>query len=160
MRLNHLDILEQCFREKFRGYSKEEVESFLELVSRDFKELEDEIDVLKQKLKRQEGKDEQISELRTELEEKNNIIEELQKSPGMGAEPPLTPEIIKEKARRVLAAAKEHAEIHRQKAEKELMQVKEEIQQLKQEKKNVMESIKKTARDYIGSIKPKTTDRD
>jgi cell division initiation protein len=160
VRLNHLDILEQCFREKFRGYSKEEVESFLELVSRDFKELEDEIEVLKQKMKRQENKDEDIAELRAELEEKNNIIEQLQKSPGMGAEAQLTPEIIKEKARRVLTAAKEHAEVHRQKAEKELAQIKEEINQLRQEKKNVMESIKKTARDYIDNIKSKTTDRD
>ncbi len=158
MRLNHLDILEQCFRDKFRGYSKDEVDSFLELVSKDFKEMEGEIEVLTQKLRRQEGKDEHIAELRIELEEKNHIIENLQKSPGPGTE--LTPEIIKEKARRVLTAAKEHAELHRQKAEKELEQIREEIKQLKSEKKNVMESIKKTARDYLDNIKSKTTDRD
>ncbi|NIP99550.1 MAG: DivIVA domain-containing protein, partial [Nitrospinaceae bacterium] len=33
MRLTYLDILEQCFREKFRGYSKQEVDTFLQLVA-------------------------------------------------------------------------------------------------------------------------------
>ena len=43
MRFTHLDILEQCFREKFRGYSNQEVDTFLQLVANDFKEMEEEI---------------------------------------------------------------------------------------------------------------------
>lgn len=162
MRLNHLDILEQCFREKFRGYSKEEVDSFLELVSRDFREMEDELESLKRKSKRQDSKDEQINELRAELEEKSRIIEDLQKNSGDGAEPgsQAAHEAIREKAKRVLTAAKEHAERHREKADKELEQIREEIRQLKLEKKNVMESIKNTARNYIDTIKSKTGGQD
>ena len=39
MRLNHLDILEQCFRDKLRGYNKEYVDTFLHLIADDFKEM-------------------------------------------------------------------------------------------------------------------------
>ena len=43
MRLTHLDILEQCFHEKFRGYHKGEVETFLHLVAEDYQEMDQEI---------------------------------------------------------------------------------------------------------------------
>ena len=50
MRLTHLDILEQCFRDKFRGYNKDEVDTFLHLVADDFKEMAEEIEQLNKKL--------------------------------------------------------------------------------------------------------------
>ena len=54
MRLNHLDILEQCFRDKLRGYSKQEVDTFLHLVADDFKEMTEEIELLTKKLAHKE----------------------------------------------------------------------------------------------------------
>ena len=50
MRFNHLDILEQCFRDKLFGYNKEDVDSFLHLVAEDFKEMAEELDQLKKKI--------------------------------------------------------------------------------------------------------------
>ena len=54
MRLSYLDILEQCFHDKFRGYNKQEVDTFLHLVADDFKSMAEEIkekDLLIKKLK-------------------------------------------------------------------------------------------------------------
>jgi len=50
MRLNHLDILEQCFRDKIFGYNKEDVDTFLHLVAEDFKEITEELDLLKKEI--------------------------------------------------------------------------------------------------------------
>jgi len=43
MRLSYLDILEQCFHDKFRGYNKQEVDTFLHLIADDFKSMTEEI---------------------------------------------------------------------------------------------------------------------
>ena len=43
MRLSYLDILEQCFHDKFRGYNKQEVDTFLHLIADDFKSMAEEI---------------------------------------------------------------------------------------------------------------------
>ena len=43
MRLSYLDILEQCFHDKFRGYNKQEVDTFLHLIADDFKAMTEEI---------------------------------------------------------------------------------------------------------------------
>ena len=43
MRLSYLDILEQCFHDKFRGYNKQEVDTFLRLIADDFKSMAEEI---------------------------------------------------------------------------------------------------------------------
>jgi len=45
MRLNHLDILEQCFRDKIFGYNKEDVDTFLHLVAEDFKEIIEDVNI-------------------------------------------------------------------------------------------------------------------
>ena len=47
MKLNYLDILEQCFRNKIFGYNKEDVDTFLHLIAEDFKELYEELELLK-----------------------------------------------------------------------------------------------------------------
>ena len=43
MRLSYLDILEQCFHDKFRGYNKQEVDTFLHLIADDIKSMTEEI---------------------------------------------------------------------------------------------------------------------
>ncbi|PIQ97315.1 MAG: hypothetical protein COV67_04880 [Nitrospinae bacterium CG11_big_fil_rev_8_21_14_0_20_56_8] len=154
MKLNHLDILEQCFREKFRGYSKNEVDNFLHLVADDFKELEEDLRQLKRKSERSDKLAHQIQEIRKELEEKNRIIAELEKAPrnGNGVFGNLTPDMLKEKAKRMVQVAKEKAELHRRKADQELEQIRAEIERLHAEKKNLMELIKSTAQNHMDSI--------
>ena len=72
MRLNHLDILEQCFRDKLRGYSKQEVDTFLHLVADDFKEMTEEIELLTKKLAHKEKIIKELQETREKLEENKN----------------------------------------------------------------------------------------
>lgn len=131
MRLNHLDILEQCFREKFRGYNKEEVDAFMHLVADDFREMAEEIQKLKE-----------------ELGEKDRLIETLKNS-GAESPPPIDTEALKEKARQVILMARQQAQKHRQNAEREMAALKNEIHKLTQEKSQLIQSIKDTVRDHL-----------
>jgi len=133
MRLTHLDILEQCFRDKFRGYNKDEVDTFLHLVADDFKEMAEEIEQLNKK-----------------LGQKDRVIKQLQ-----GEGPTLAPEMIKEKAMRIINVAREHADQHRKKAEKELSILKSDILKIKREKKNLIETMKSTALEHLAQFKGK-----
>ena len=85
MRLNHLDILEQCFRDKFFGYNKEDVDSFMHLVADDFKEMSNEIDRLKKQVDR--------NNLTTNIKNEENHKSKITKNDAAG----ITPEAIKEK---------------------------------------------------------------
>ena len=131
MRLNHLDILEQCFHNKLFGYNKEDVDTFLHLVADDFKEMAEELELLNKK-----------------LAQSNQAIEELKVKSGQnpketkGESLDITPDIIREKAKRIINAAREHASQHKKKAEHELSNLKREIKKLKQEKKNLAETPK------------------
>ena len=133
MRLTHLDILEQCFRDKFRGYNKDEVDTFLHLVADDFKEMAEEIEQLNKK-----------------LGQKDRVIKQLQEEG-----PTLAPEMIKEKAMRIINIAREHADQHRKKAEKELSILKSDILKIKREKKNLIETMKSTALEHLAQFKGK-----
>ncbi len=133
MRLTHLDILEQCFRDKFRGYNKDEVDTFLHLVADDFKEMAEEIEQLNKK-----------------LGQKDRVIKQLQ-----GEGPTLAPEMIKEKAMHIINVAREHADQHRKKAEKELSILKSDILKIKREKKNLIETMKSTALEHLAQFKGK-----
>ena len=133
MRLTHLDILEQCFRDKFRGYNKDEVDTFLHLVADDFKEMAEEIEQLNKK-----------------LGQKDRVIKQLQEKG-----PTLAPEMIKEKAMHIINVAREHADQHRKKAEKELSILKSDILKIKREKKNLIETMKSTALEHLAQFKDK-----
>ena len=50
MKLNYLDVLEQCFRNTIFGYNKEDVDTFLHLVAEDFKEISEELELLKKEI--------------------------------------------------------------------------------------------------------------
>ena len=136
MRLNHLDILEQCFRDKIFGYNKEDVDTFLHLVAGDFKEITEELDLLKKEIdKKNQGTDKFIERDTNKAgERKNDPIE-------------ITPEIIKEKAKRIINAAREHASQHKKKAEHELSNLKREIQKIRQEKNTLIAAIKISAQE-------------
>ena len=133
MRLTYLDILEQCFRDKFRGYNKDEVDTFLHLVADDFKEMAEE-----------------IKQLNKKLEQKDRVIKQLQKEG-----PTLAPEMIKEKAMRIINVAREHADQHRKKTEEELSTLKNDILKMKREKKNLIEAMKSTALKHLAQFKNK-----
>lgn len=143
MRLNYLDILEQCFHDKFRGYNKEEVDTFLHLVADDFKEMAEEILKLKKDV---EKKDALVEELKKSLEES-------QKTSGPQAA--TIPEILKDKAKRMVKLAKEQAEQHKQKAVQELGLLKKEILKLKTDKTSLLQTIKDEARSHFEQMKNK-----
>ena len=65
MRLTYLDILEQCFHDKFRGYNKQEVDTFLRLIADDFKSMVEEI----------KDKDYEIKNLRSAMKSRPEEID-------------------------------------------------------------------------------------
>lgn len=185
MRLTYLDILEQCFHDKFRGYNKQEVDTFLHLVADDFKSMAEDI---KDKDRQVDLKNEEIRELqksqdelaqqqsetttspeveeelralRKELEEKNQLIQQLEtaaenQSNGNGAFSQLTPEMIKEKAKKIINTAKEHAEQHKANAAKELDSLQIDIQKLQLQKQQLMDNIRTTAVEHLNKFKAET----
>ncbi len=137
MRLNHLDILEQCFRDKFRGYNKQEVDMFLHLVADDFKEMSEEIESLKKK-----------------IAHKNDVIEDLKsQSPEGSQDFGFTPEALKEKARKVMREVKTQADIQTKKARLELSALKKDIEKLTRDKSSLIANIKKSALEHFEQFK-------
>ena len=185
MRLTYLDILEQCFHDKFRGYNKQEVDTFLHLVADDFKSMAED---LKEKDRQINFKTEEIKELkgslqelslrepetrtppeveealralRKELEEKNRLIQEMKKtdeSRSNGSNPlsQLTPEMLKEKVKKIINTAKQHAEKHKANAAKELDSLQMEIQKLQKQKQQLMDNIRTTAVGHLNKFKAGT----
>ena len=134
MRLKHLDILEQCFGGEFRGYNKQEVDTFLHLVADDFKEMSDEIENLKKT-----------------NEVKDGIIKDLESQSGAGSQ--FNEEILKDKARKIIREVREQAESHKKKAQQELRGLKIEIQKLTQEKSSLITNLKKSALEHLQQFK-------
>jgi DivIVA domain-containing protein len=185
MRLTYLDILEQCFHDKFRGYNKQEVDTFLHLVADDFKSMaedikgkdrqtdlkNEEIRELQQshdELSQQQSKtttspevEEELQALRKELEEKNQLIQQMEtavenQSNGNGAFSKLTPEMLKEKAKQIINIAKQHAEQHKSIAAKELDTLQIDIQKLQLQKQQLMDNIRTTAVEHLNKFKAGT----
>ncbi len=65
----------------------------------------------------------------------------------------LTPEVIKEKAKKIINTAKEKAEQHRQEAMTEVEGLIQDIEKLKKQKSSLMENIKSTAKDHLDKYK-------
>jgi len=128
MRLSYLDILEQCFHDKFRGYNKQEVDTFLRLIADDFKSMVEEI----------KDKDSEIKNLRSALE-------------SQPAEKDTS--ITLEKAKKIVNAAKNQAEQHRKESMKELEQLIQDIEELKKQKSTLIKNIKSTATEHLNKVK-------
>jgi cell division initiation protein len=139
MRLNHLDILEQCFRDKIFGYNKEDVDTFLDLVAEDFKEILEELDLLKKKMGH-ENTDTFSKQATSKNADSKNEPEKI------------TSDIIREKAKRIINAAREQANQHKKKSEDELSILKKEIQKIKQEKHKLIEAIKLSAKESLAGL--------
>ena len=128
MRLTYLDILEQCFHDKFRGYNKQEVDTFLRLIADDFKSMVEEI----------KDKDYEIKNLRSTMKSRP---EEIDKN------------IATEKAKKIVNAAKNQVEELRKESIKELEQLIQDIEELKKQKSILMKNIKSTATEHLNKIK-------
>jgi cell division initiation protein len=128
MRLSYLDILEQCFHDKFRGYNKQEVDTFLRLIADDFKSMAEEI----------KDKDSEIK----------NLLSALKSQP---AEKDTS--IALEKAKKIVNAAKNQAEQHRKESMKELEQLIQDIEELKKQKSTLIKNIKSTATEHLNKMK-------
>ena len=128
MRLTYLDILEQCFHDKFRGYNKQEVDTFLRLIADDFKSMVEEI----------KDKDSEIKNLRSALK-------------SQPAEKDTS--IALEKAKKIVNAAKNQAEQHRKESMKELEQLIQDIEELKKQKSTLIKNIKSTATEHLNKVK-------
>ena len=182
MRLTYLDILEQCFHDKFRGYNKQEVDTFLHLVADDFKSMAEDLkekdrqinfktEVIKelkgslQELSLREPEtrtppevEEALRALRKELEEKDRLIQEMKKtsegqSNGSNPLSQLTPEMLKEKVKKIINVAKQHAEKHKANAAKELDSLQMEIQKLQKQKQQLADNIRATAVEHLSKFK-------
>ena len=156
MRFTYLDILEQCFHDKFRGYSKQEVDTFLQLVAEDFKEMTDELGQFRSENDRKQRKI-------LKLEEKLKVAEGSPKnrngngngnghSKNSNSFGDIPPEVLKEKAKKIIEQAKEQASHFKLDAEKELQRLQSEIQHLKGEKKDLLENFKTNARNYLQTL--------
>ena len=185
MRLTYLDILEQCFHDKFRGYNKQEVDTFLHLVADDFKSMAEDIknkdrqtELINQEIKELKQSQDEFSQqqsetttspkveeelraLRKELEEKNKLIQQMEtaaknQSNGNGAFSQLTPEMLKEKAKKIINTAKQHAEQHKANAAKELDSLQIDIQKLQIQKQQLMDNIRTTAVEHLNKYKAGT----
>ena len=185
MRLTYLDILEQCFHDKFRGYNKQEVDTFLHLVADDFKSMAEDIKGKEQQigLKNEEIRElqqtrnelaqqqsetttspeveEELRALRKELEEKNNLIQQMEtaaknQSNSNGAFSQLTPEMLKEKAKKIINIAKQHAQQHKASAAKELDSLQIDIQKLQLQKQQLTDNIRTTAVEHLNKFKAGT----
>ena len=128
MRLTYLDILEQCFHDKFRGYNKQEVDTFLRLIADDFKSMVEEI----------KDKDYEIKNLRSTMKSRPEEIDT---------------SIATEKAKKIVNAAKNQAEQHRKESMKELEQLIQDIEELKKQKSTLIKNIKSTATEHLNKMK-------
>ncbi len=128
MRLTHLDILEQCFHDKLRGYNKQEVDTFLRLIADDFKSMVEEI----------KDKDYEIKNLRSTMKSRPEEIDT---------------SIATEKAKKIVNAAKNQVEELRKESIKELEQLIQDIEELKKQKSILMKNIKSTATEHLNKIK-------
>ena len=128
MRLSYLDILEQCFHDKFRGYNKQEVDTFLRLIADDFKSMVEEI----------KDKDYEIKNLRSTLKSRPEEIDT---------------SIATEKAKKIVNAAKNQVEELRKESIKELEQLIQDIEELKKQKSTLIKNIKSTATEHLNKVK-------
>lgn len=129
MRLTPLDITNQQFKSSLKGYSKSEVDEFLEKVAKDYEEILQENQEFKEK----------ILILEEKLKEYKSKENTLQSSL-----------ILAEKtAQQRIESAKNEAELIIKKAELEAEKIKEELSQNLKKLKEELEELKKNKENFI-----------
>ncbi len=133
MRLDYDSILQQTFKKSLRGYSKEEIRDFLQLVANDFKDMKRDLKRLQEAL---EEKDRQIRKLTAE----NPAGKTRQASNQENWRTSL-----QDKARQLVNQARSQADGHKQKVEAEVSHLQEVIRRLKKEKQHLTDNLKTAA---------------
>ncbi|MDH5764053.1 MAG: DivIVA domain-containing protein [Nitrospinota bacterium] len=139
MRLDYEGILQQTFKDSFRGYHKEEVQDFLQLVANDFKEMKRDVVTLQEELNERDQRIRQLEEALTQSKSQHTASFENMRS------------ALKEKARKFVDQARDQADRHKRKVEAELSHLQDDIRRLKKEKEHLLENFQSAAQSYINS---------
>lgn len=137
MRLDEDSILQQTFKNSFRGYSKEEVRDFLKLVAKDFRDMTRD-----------------LTRLQKELEAKKLRIRELAEENAAGKSRQASHlenmrSALKEKARQFVNQARDQANRHKRKIEAEVSHLQDDIRSLKEQKRHLTDNLKTAAQSTI-----------
>jgi len=141
MMLDHDTILAQTFKKSLRGYSEEQVQDFLKIVAKDFKEMKRD-----------------ITSLREELNLKDKQVRELDEALSSGKAQPATNfesfrASLQEKARKFVNQARDEADRHRQKVEAEVNHLRSDISRLKAERQHLIDNLKAATRSFTNTQK-------
>jgi cell division initiation protein len=139
MRLDYEGILQQTFKDSFRGYHKEEVQDFLQLVANDFKEMKRDVVTLQEELNERDRRIRQLEETLAQSKNQQTASFENMRS------------ALKEKARKFVDQARDQADRHKRKVEAELSHLQDDIRRLKKEKEHLLENFQSAAQSYINS---------
>ncbi len=133
MRIDHESILKQTFLKRLRGYDTNDVDTYLQILAKDFKEMENE-----------------LQQLQREVELKNDLIRKL-RTEVKAAVPPAEPKAPK--VEKSMEATQERVDKTRaltaerqSKVKSEVQQLKNDIQQLKNDKKKFLDDLRSNNR--------------
>ena len=139
MRLDYDSILQQTFKNSLRGYSKEEVQDFLKIVAKDFKEMKRDLARLREELNL---KDRQVRELDEALvagqTQRTDNFENLRGS-------------LQEKARKFVNQARDEADKHKRKVEAEVNHLQGDIRRLKTERTYLINNLRAATKSFTDS---------
>ncbi len=139
MRLDYDSILAQTFKNSLRGYSKEEVQDFLKIVAKDFKEMKRDLARLREELNM---KDRQVRGLDEALvagqTQRTDNFENLRSS-------------LQEKARKFVNQARDEADRHKRKVEAEVNHLQGDIRRLKTERTYLINNLRAATKSFTNS---------
>ncbi len=136
MRLDYDSILAQTFKNSLRGYSKEEVQDFLKIVAKDFKEMKRDLARLREELNMKDrqvrGLDEALVARQTQ---RTDNFENLRSS-------------LQEKARKFVNQARDEADRHKRKVEAEVNHLQGDIHRLKTERTYLINNLRAATKSF------------
>ena len=136
MKLDPDTILAQTFNKSLRGYSEDEVQDFLKIVAKDFKEMQRD-----------------LARLREELNMKDRPVRQLDEALAAGKAQPMSNfesfrSSLQEKARKFVNQAREEADRHRQKVESEVNHLQGDIRRLKAERQHLIDNLRAATKSF------------
>jgi cell division initiation protein len=138
MRLDPDTILAQSFKKSLSGYSKEEVQDFLKIVAKDFKEMRRDLTRLREELNEKDLQVRELDEALTSGKKQQPNFENFRAS-------------LQEKARKFVNQARDEADRHRQKVEAEVNHLQTDIRRLKAERQNLIDNLKAATKSFADS---------
>ncbi len=133
MKLTAEDIRNQRFQTKLKGYDKDDVLTYLQMVADDLEQFEKDIPQLKHQLKKQDGIIKKSKENEAKLK---NHIQTLLKENN------ISNEVAMSKGKEIIQNALNRAREIKELTEEEAYKMEKEILMLEEHKKRLMESIK------------------